>query len=172
VIQTLAVLLCACAAPAEEPDPPPPAIGALVPSVELFDLHGRRFRLQEVREPVIVLNFFAFWCDTWIAELPQLRELAAEQKPLNFRLLAVNVDGKWTDQLQAVCGDDPPPYPVLVDRGKRLSQSLGVRRIPTIVVLNRERRVASVFEAHPGNPALLEAIREAASTATPEPRRH
>jgi hypothetical protein len=83
-------------------------------------------------------------------------------------LLAINVDGKWTDQLEAVCGDDPLPYPVLIDRTSRLSKQLGLRRIPTILVLNRERRITAVFEAHPGNPKLLDAIR-AAGSAGPLP---
>lgn len=160
----LTAVSCIAGARAEEGGPSPPSTGQRLPQVELFDLQGRRFRLPDIREPVIVLNFFAFWCDTWIAELPQLRELAGQQKQLGFRLLAINVDGKWTDQLGVVCGDDPLPYPVLVDRTSRLSKQLGLRRIPTILVLNRERRVTAVFEAHPGNPALLEAIRAAGST--------
>ena len=155
----------ATAVRAEEGDPPPPAVGASLPQADLFDLQGQRVRLQDLREPVIVLSFFAFWCNTWIAELPQLRELAAEQKRLGFRLLMVSVDGKWTDQLQAVCGDDPPPFPVLVDRNSRLSHKLGLRRIPTVLVLNRERHITAVFEAHPGNPKVLAAIRETGSTA-------
>jgi len=166
VIHALALLsLMAGPVQAEEATPPPPAVGRPVPQVALFGLEGRKFRLQDVREPVVVLNFFAFWCDTWIAELPQLRELAGQQKPLGFRLLAISVDGKWTDQLDVVCGDDPLPYPVLIDRTSRLSSELGLRRIPTVLVLNRERRVTAVFEAHPGNPGLLDAIRAAGSMA-------
>jgi len=117
----------------------------------------------------VVLNFFAFWCDTWIAELPQLRELAGEQQDLGFRLLSVSVDGKWTDQLRVVCGDEPPPWAVLIDRGSRLSRQLGLRRVPTLLVLNRERRVTAAFEAYPGNPALLKAIRAAGSARADAP---
>lgn len=140
-----------------------------LPAVELFDLEGKRLRIQELREPVLVLNLFAFWCDTWIAELPQLRELAAEQRRLNFRLLSISIDGKWTDQLAVVCRDDPLPYPVLVDRTGRLSQAFGVRRIPTILVLDRRRQTVARFEAYPGNPRLLAAIRRAASTGNHGP---
>ncbi|MBM3501734.1 MAG: TlpA family protein disulfide reductase, partial [Armatimonadetes bacterium] len=142
---------------------PPALVGRALPPAELFDLEGRRLRTQDLREPVLVLNFFAFWCDTWIAELPQLRELSAEQADLGFRLLSISVDGKWTDQLHVVCGDDPPPWPVLIDRGSRLSRKLGLRRIPTLLVLNRERGISAVFEAHPGNTALRQAIRAAGS---------
>lgn len=140
-----------------------PLVGRALPQAELFDLQGQRLRWRDMREPVLVLNFFAFWCDTWLAELPQLRELAGEQQALGFRLVSVSVDGKWSDQLEVVCGENPPSWPVLVDRGSRLSRQLGLRRVPTVLVVNRERRIAAVFEAYPGNPKVLAAIRAAGS---------
>ncbi len=167
-----AILSLALPPGAASADDPPPLVGQRIAPFELFDLQGQRLRLREVREPVVVLNLFAFWCNTWIAELPQLRELAGDRQALGFRLLSISVDGKWTDQLAVVCGDDPPPWPVLVDRESRLSRQLGLRRIPTLLVLNRERRVTAAFEAYPGNPALLEAIRAAGSATADAPRGH
>lgn len=141
-------------------------IGTRLPDADLQDLQGRRLRLSQVREPVLVLNLFAFWCDTWIAQLPQLRELAAEQEHLGFRLLSVSIDGKWREQLEVVCGDQPPPFPVLLDRGGRLTERLKIRRIPTVVVADRERRIRYVGEAYAGNAEVLAAIRRAAGKGT------
>ncbi len=159
----LALLACLTPALAAEEEPTPPAVGDPLPRFELFDVDGRRVRSSEIAEPVIVLNFWAFWCDTWIKELPQLRELAAQQRALGFRLFTVTIDGAWTDQLRQVCGDEGIPFPVLVDRGSRLTSRLGLRRIPTVIVVNRERRITFVHEAYPGNPAILTAIRAAGS---------
>jgi len=159
----LALLACLAPGPAAEDGPTPPAIGDPLPRFELFDIGGRRVRSSEVQEPVIVLNFWAFWCDTWIAELPQLRELAAQQSALGFRLFTVTIDGAWTDQLRQVCGEEGTPFPVLVDRRSRFTNRLGLRRIPTVIVVNRERKITFVHEAYPGNPTILQAIREAGS---------
>ena len=142
-----------------------PMLGAPCPDFALFDLQNRQLRLADLTEPVIVLNCFAFWCDTWIAQLPQLRELAAQQSSLHFHILSISVDGVWIDQLQAVCGENALPYPVLVDRDSRLSQTLGIRHVPTVFVLNRERKIVWVHEGYPGNSRLLRAIRQAQSTA-------
>jgi peroxiredoxin len=160
---TLAFLACSMPGLAADDQPTPPAIGDPLPRFELFDVDGRRVRSAEIAEPVIVLNFWAFWCDTWIKELPQLRELAAQQPRLGFRLFTVTIDGAWTDQLARVCGEQGAPFPVLVDRGSRLTNRLGLRRIPTVIVVNRERRITFVHEAYPGNPKILEAIRVAGS---------
>jgi len=159
----LALCLCLTASVAAQEVREGPAVGDTVPKFTLFDADGRQLRLRDIKEPVIVLNLWAFWCDTWIAQLPQLRELAAQQDLLNFRLLAISVDGMWTDQLKAVCGSEGAPFPLLIDRRKRLSRQLRLRRVPTIIVLNRERKITYVHEAYPGNLGVLQAIREAAS---------
>lgn len=157
----LALLVVAVAVAAAEP--PPPAVGGPLPDFTLFDLEDQQYRLASFEEPVLVLNFWAFWCDTWIAQLPQLRELATQQEELGFRLLAVSVDGAWTDQIKALGGAEGLSFPVLLDHRSLVSRGLGVRKVPTVVVADRERRITYVHEAYPGNPPVLSAIRAAAS---------
>jgi peroxiredoxin len=132
-----------------------------VPSFTLFDMAQRPRSLAEFREPVLVLNFWAFWCDTWKAQLPQLLKLAQTQEELDFRLLVVSVDGQWSDARWAYLGRQRLPFPVLLDGRCELSRPLGVRRVPTVMVVNAARRVTWVNEAYPGNPAVWRAIRAA-----------
>jgi len=156
----LLVVAVTLAAAAERPQA---AVGERLPDFTLFDLEDQQYRLASFEEPVLVLNFWAFWCDTWIAQLPQLRELATQQEELGFRLLAVSVDGAWTDQVNALGGAEGLPFPTLLDYRRLLSRWLGVRKVPTVVVADRERRITYVHEAYPGNPPVLSAIRAAAS---------
>ena len=152
----LILLSLAWSAPA-----PGPTVGMRLPDYALLDATARQpVRPAALPEPVLVLNFFAFWCDTWIAELPQLRELAAQQQVLGFRLLSISIDGAWSEQLQVVCGGRLP-FPVLLDLDSRLSTRLQVRRVPTILVADRRRRLTYVHEGYPGNPAILRAVRAA-----------
>lgn len=161
-IAALALAACAGAALGEA-EGPHPALGTRVPDFALPDMQGGTLRLADVTEPVVVLNLFAFWCDTWIAELPQLRELVTRQDDLGFRLISISVDGRWSDQLAQICGDDPPPFPVLLDSGRALSGPLGLRHVPTIIVLDRERRARFIYEGYPGNHVILRAIRRTSS---------
>ena len=163
LIAALALATCACPVVAEG-EGPHPALGVRVPDFALANMSGGLLSLAEVTEPVVVLNLFAFWCDTWIEQLPQLRELATRQDDLSFRLISISVDGRWSDQLAQVCGDDPPPFPVLLDSGRTLSAPLGLRHVPTILILDRHRRARFVYEAYPGNHVALRAIRRTAST--------
>jgi peroxiredoxin len=156
-------LLFACWPASAADNRPAPQPGLQVPAFELFDLQGNRQALAQCREPVIVLNFFAYWCDTWVKQLPQLRELAHQQTDLNFRLIAVSVDGQWSDARRKYLRDQAPPCTVLLDSRQELAGRLGLRRVPTVLVLDRQRRVTYVHEAYPGNPPLLAAIRKALS---------
>jgi peroxiredoxin len=138
-----------------------PAVGQHVPAFELFDLSRIIHRLSDCREPVIVLNFWAFWCDTWKAQLPQLVELSRQQEELNFRLLVISVDGQWSDSQRQYLRQQKLPFAVLLDGQKSVARALGVRRVPTVMVLDEKRRVRWVHEAYPGNPVVLKAVRGA-----------
>jgi len=142
---------------------PAPRPGLTMPAFALFDLQGRFHRLADYTEPVLVINLFAYWCDTWIKQLPQLRELSHQQSDLHFHLIGISVDGQWTDARRKHLRDQKLDFPVLLDGRAELARQLGLRRVPTVLVLNRERRATTVHEAYPGNPVVLAAIRKALS---------
>jgi peroxiredoxin len=136
-----------------------------VPEFTLQRIDGGALRLAEVHEPVVVLNIFAFWCDTWIQQLPQLRELVTHKDELGFRLIAVSIDGRWPDQLKQVCGEEPPPWPILLDGDRVLGRGLTIRHAPTVLVLDDARRVLYAWEGYPGNHRVLRGIRRALNPA-------
>ena len=59
----------------------------------------------------------------------------------------------------------PLPDCALLDLGSRLSRQLPIRRVPTVVLADRRRRIRYVHEGYPGNPEILRAVRAAASEA-------
>ncbi len=134
-----------------------------MPAFALFGLDGRLHRLPDYTEPALVVNFFAYWCDTWIKQLPQLKELSRQQADLDFRLIGISVDGQWSDPRRKVLRDQKLTFPVLLDGRSELARQIGLRRVPTVLVLDRQRRVTYVHEAYPGNPPVLAAVRKALS---------
>jgi peroxiredoxin len=157
----LALLLAVATARAD--DRPPPQVGAVMPAFALFDVDGNLHRAADYTAPVLVVNFFAYWCDTWVKQLPQLRELARQQDDLHFRLIGISVDGQWSDARRKYLRDARLEFPVLLDGRTQLARQVGVRRVPTVLVLDKQRKITYVHEAYPGNPPVLEAIRKALS---------
>ncbi len=152
--------------PCRAGSPAPPAalpVGMAAPSFSLPDVAGRQHTLSEYAGPghVTVLNFWAFWCDTWKAEMPHLQALAARQDERGFRLVAVSVDGTRLEEFQTHA-PTPTPFPVLLDIGGRVSARYGIRHVPTVVILDGTGRVRYVHAGYPGNDVVLSQIRRAA----------
>ncbi len=165
----LAAMGCGVAlAHVDESEGPPPALGRTVPDFSLLDPEGCPLRLSDVHEPVVVLNVFAFWCCTWVEQLPQLRELVTREDDLDFRLISISIDGRWASQLGVVCGDARPPFPILLDGHRSLVAALGIRHAPTVLVLDEDRVVRYAWEGYPGNHRVLRGIRRAASEVAEE----
>lgn len=143
-------------------------IGASAPAFTLPDTEGRARSLSEWAGRPVVLNFWAFWCDTWKAELPSLRELAADQSTLGFSLVAVSVDGTRVPEFTRQRGT-PTPFPVLLDMQSVVSQAYGVAHVPTVVILDGQGRVRYTHIGYPGDDAVRSVLRRLAvpSATTP-----
>ncbi len=51
------------------------------------------------------------------------------------------------------------PFPVLLDSDSTWPHRLGLRRVPTVLVLDKQRTAVWLREGYPGNAKLEEAIR-------------
>jgi thiol-disulfide isomerase/thioredoxin len=149
------LLLCLCLLPGLAADAPP-APGASLAAMTLFDLTGKRHALRDVKTGRVVIVCWAFWCDTWKAALPQVKALAAESPALNCTVWTMSIDGTYTAEIRPLA--DRLPFPVLLDTGAWRDR-LVLRRVPTILLLDRARKVVTIYEGYPGNAVLESAIR-------------
>jgi peroxiredoxin len=136
-----------------------PKINASAPRFALPDISGKMVDLSTLKGKIIVLNFWAFWCDTWKAEMPSLRELASKQDELGFKIVAISVDGtRLQEFLSHTHGD--VPFAVLLDSDKKISTAYNIKHVPTVVILDKNGNVRYVARAYPGNQAVLTEIRK------------
>lgn len=152
----------ACSAAAAKPAAQILPLGAVAPAFSLPDINGRQHALSEYRGRVTVLNFWAFWCDTWKAEMPHLNELAQQQDEQGFRIVAVSVDGTRLQEFRRR-NKSQLPFPVLLDVGAATSQRYGIAHVPTVIILDTQGRVRYVHSGYPGNAVVLSQIRHIGS---------
>lgn len=138
-----------------------PPVGRPAPAFVLPDMQGQPFRLEDYKGRTLVLNFWAFWCDTWKAEMPSLEELAGRQDELNFHLVAVSVDGTRLSEFARRTGGSVP-FPVLLDTGGRVSARYHVHRVPTLVTIGLDGIVRFTACGYPGNAVVLREMRKIA----------
>jgi len=158
-------LLAAFAPPAGAADRNGPPLNQSAPAFSLLDTHGQSHALSDYRGQIVVLNFWAFWCDTWKAELPSLRELATRQEEQGFTIAAASVDGTRYPEFQRLTHDSLP-FPVMMDVGGKVSQLYQIGHVPTVVIIDAAGVVRYTHYGYPGNDAVLSAVRKIGSHST------
>jgi thiol-disulfide isomerase/thioredoxin len=75
----------------------------LAPNFTAQDVTGKTVRLSDFRGKVVLLNFWASWCNVCKEEKPKLSAMAAELANRDdFVVLALASDHNWADALTAV----------------------------------------------------------------------
>jgi cytochrome c biogenesis protein CcmG, thiol:disulfide interchange protein DsbE len=69
----------------------PPHIGSSAPDFTVQDAQSK-FTLSQFRGQIVVLNFWATWCQPCVEEVPSLVEMQRRMKAEGVTVLAVSVD--------------------------------------------------------------------------------
>lgn len=77
------------------------AIGREVPEIDGTDLSGVPLKLSEYRGQVVLLSFWASWCDPCMRLVPHERELVKRYREKPFALLGINEDDNLDHALHA-----------------------------------------------------------------------
>jgi thiol-disulfide isomerase/thioredoxin len=66
--------------------------GGATPPLALKDAKGREYNLAALRGKVVLINFWATWCEPCREEMPSLEDLQERMKGRPFVLLTVNME--------------------------------------------------------------------------------
>ncbi|MBI2265763.1 MAG: polysaccharide deacetylase family protein [Armatimonadetes bacterium] len=138
-------------------------VGMRAPDFTLPDLGGKSRSLSDLRNNrVLILNFWAFWCDTWREEVVKYSELRREFPHLPFHVAAVSIDGARLDQYRRWVKEGRIAFPVTVmaDRGGVVRSRYGISVIPVLFLLDRDGVVRYKHYGFPGKKVLATEIHE------------
>jgi len=115
--------------------------GRLAPDFELPLLGGGTFRLSDhVGKEVVVLNFFATWCEPCRAEIPELNRLALQASPVPIDLLGIDAN-EGTNLVEGFVKDLGVRYPVAVDDSEAMQRRFSIQAFPTTIVIGLDGKV-------------------------------
>ena len=121
-------------------------IGLVVPDFSLPDLNGALIDLSTYRGKVVLLDFWATWCDPCRGEIPHFVRLQDKYRDQGFQIIGVSMD------------DGPEPvrdfyrrfnmnYPVVMGNAKIGELYGGVLGLPIAFLIRRDGRI---FTKHIG----------------------
>lgn len=117
-----------------------PAEGAIAPDFDLPLLNGSQAKLSDYRGKVVLLDFWATWCEPCREETPHFIDLQNRYGPQGLQILGVSMD------------DSPEPvrdfyqqfrmnYPVVMGNAKTGELYGGVLGLPIAFVIGRDGRI-------------------------------
>ena len=136
---SLALLAACCAASAAGGELKPWSGGA-TPSLALRDLQGKEHKLADYRGKVVVLNFWATWCDPCREEMPSMQRLQDKLAGQPFAILAVDY-GEGAARISDFLKKIPVRFTVLLDRDTSAATAWKVKVLPTTLVLDPQQRI-------------------------------
>ncbi len=119
-------------------------IGNTIPDfpIQDFKIGSTRFASALTGDKkVVMVNFWATWCEPCTTEMPTIVKLREAYAPQGFEVLAVNVDEDPGEKLTSMILRLKMDFPVYVDPDQKAADIFDVHAIPLTVILDRNRRV-------------------------------
>lgn len=66
---------------------------AAVDALEVVDLQGRRWTAADLRDRIVLIDFWATWCAPCLAQIPELKRLR-DRHGRRFEVLAISLDAR------------------------------------------------------------------------------
>jgi peroxiredoxin len=114
--------------------------GGDAPALALQDLDGRAHRLEDYRGKVVLINFWATWCDPCREEMPSMNKLRAALDGRPFAILAVNL-AESEARIRRFMERVPLDFPVLLDRNTAAAKAWQARILPASFVVGPDGRI-------------------------------
>ena len=109
------------------------------------DLEGRAIDLKSMKGRVLVVNFWATWCEPCRDEMPSLERLRGKLAGKPFDIITVNF-GESAEKIAQFLGKEKVTLPVMLDTRKEMAKDWGVGGLPMTFLVDAKGRVRySVF---------------------------
>ncbi len=114
------------------------------PALDLIAVDGTHWNLASLRGKVVVLNFWATWCEPCLAEMPQLNALARKHTP-DDQLIVLGINYQEGEAaIRRFSEKTPVDFPLLRDTTGEAFRAWGNSVLPSSVFISRsgQARVA------------------------------
>lgn len=117
-----------------------PWTGGPAPVLELRGLDGVGHRLADYRGKVVLVNFWATWCEPCRDEMPSMQRLKEKLAGKPFAVLAVNLD-EPESRIRQFLSQMKVDFTVLLDPGKKAARAWDARILPASFVIGVDGKI-------------------------------
>ena len=108
-------------------------------NVIFLDKNDQKININEYKGKLLLLNFWAVWCEPCKEEMPSLDKLQANPELDNIKIFAINIGKETLDKVNKFFIDlnikNFEPY---FDPPTTLAKMFSLRGVPTTILINKE----------------------------------
>lgn len=116
-------------------------VGQVVPDFTLKRLGGGEMRYSEGKAKIVLINFWATWCEACMIEMPSIVKLREKFKDKGFEVYAIDLDDQPEKVAPPVIARLGMKFPIFTDKENVLSDLFNVHAIPLSVILDRSGKI-------------------------------
>lgn len=126
---------------------PPVTRGAAAPGFDLESLSGdggQRLSLASLEGKVVLVNFWATWCEPCEREMPAMERLYNSLPRDRFEMVAISIDesrdpvAEFQDQYQL-------SFPIVLDSDKRVNASYQTMGVPESLLIDSDGKIVERY---------------------------
>lgn len=112
------------------------------PGIFLKTLDGRNYSPERGAGKIVLINFWATWCQPCVREMPSIERLYRKYKARGFEIVAVSLDQGGAEEVRAFAERLNLTFPIVLDPEHEAKALYKVRGLPTTYLVDRKGRVA------------------------------
>ncbi len=132
-------------------------VGDHFPDLTAFKLEGKL--PDALKDKVLMLDFWASWCDPCKASFPAMEELHRRYQPKGLVIIAVNVDENRAD-MEAFLKKNAATFAVVRDAAQKLVEKTGIATMPSSFLVDRGGTIRFAHSGYRGEETKLQYQRE------------
>ena len=125
---------------------------------------GGKAALTDHAGKVVLVDFWATWCDPCVAEIPELNALHKKHAAGGFTVLGVSMDDDGDKAVMSFRSTRPIDYPVILNGGERPPAGWSTPGFPTAYLIGRDGMVIGRWF---GSKDMAEVERDVRAALTP-----
>ncbi len=143
------------------------AAGAPEPDVTFKDLDGKDVPLKQYKGKVVLVNFWATWCEPCQIEIPWLIEMQQKYSAKGFTVLGVDVDDEGKKAVAPFVAKErfnvngqklPMNYPIVLGDDAVADKFGGLLGYPTSFLISRDGKIVKKVQGLLGYEEITSAI--------------
>ena len=120
-------------------------VGHTAPNFSRSDLSHRKIVLSSYRGKIVLLNFWATWCEPCLMEMPSFVEWQKQYGSGNFQVIGISMDDA-TPEVITTASRLKLNYPVLMGDEYLGADYGGVMGVPVTFLIDREGKIQGRYQ--------------------------